>query len=368
MASPGPMKIYFCDICNESIPLKDINSNRISIEEGKIICQRCAPRRDRGASRVPAVLIAGVGLLAVATVGLAAVLWTSLESQGTKTSDLRQELDTLQASALNTEDHRTAQKEVLSRIDEIGRRMGLIESELGELRGQIAAAETRQGTDQEALRRRLDDEVGNLEARFGPSLDSLSHTLGELRAAVGAQGVRIESQAEAIDRLRDDLSHRGERDPVVAGPVVTPTDDGGAVPDTTTPDPSERETNALIAKLSDADSGVRYDAVVRLGRYRGDKVSAALEQRLEDDENYIRVAAIQSLKKMGAVRAVPKLIEALRDDDHFVMVAAAGALVGITSHEIAFRSDAPQKERERAAKAWEAWWEANKNRLLAEGL
>ena len=39
------LKIYFCDGCNESIPLKDINENRITIDAGKIFCAQCAPKK-----------------------------------------------------------------------------------------------------------------------------------------------------------------------------------------------------------------------------------------------------------------------------------------------------------------------------------
>ena len=43
------MKIYFCDKCNESIPLKDIGSNRISIdaERAALSCRAVEIEVDR---------------------------------------------------------------------------------------------------------------------------------------------------------------------------------------------------------------------------------------------------------------------------------------------------------------------------------
>ena len=37
------MKIYFCDICNESIPLTDLKDGRASTIKGKIFCGNCNP-------------------------------------------------------------------------------------------------------------------------------------------------------------------------------------------------------------------------------------------------------------------------------------------------------------------------------------
>ena len=69
------MKIYFCDLCNESIPLKDINSNRITIEEGKIFCQKCAPKKLKSGDRVPGAVFAVVALLLIGLVLLAGYGW-----------------------------------------------------------------------------------------------------------------------------------------------------------------------------------------------------------------------------------------------------------------------------------------------------
>ena len=40
------MKIYFCDECNESIPLQDIKDNNAVTLKGKIYCQNCNPLKE----------------------------------------------------------------------------------------------------------------------------------------------------------------------------------------------------------------------------------------------------------------------------------------------------------------------------------
>ena len=37
------MKIYFCDGCNESIPLTDIQAGQVTTVKGKLFCRNCIP-------------------------------------------------------------------------------------------------------------------------------------------------------------------------------------------------------------------------------------------------------------------------------------------------------------------------------------
>ena len=37
------MKIYFCDGCNESIPLADIQAGQVTTIKGKLFCGNCNP-------------------------------------------------------------------------------------------------------------------------------------------------------------------------------------------------------------------------------------------------------------------------------------------------------------------------------------
>ena len=69
------MKIYFCDKCHESIPLKDIKTNRITIDAGKIYCQGCAPKPTRS-SRSVNLLTFVIGMVVCLAGGMAvAALW-----------------------------------------------------------------------------------------------------------------------------------------------------------------------------------------------------------------------------------------------------------------------------------------------------
>ncbi|HEX5009303.1 MAG TPA: hypothetical protein VFY71_02790, partial [Planctomycetota bacterium] len=55
-ADPGrhAMKIYFCDGCNESIPLTDIQAGQVTTVKGKLFCRNCIPPGGVPASGPPA--------------------------------------------------------------------------------------------------------------------------------------------------------------------------------------------------------------------------------------------------------------------------------------------------------------------------
>ena len=45
------MKIYFCDGCNESIPLSDIQAGQATTIKGKLFCKNCIPPGAGGPSQ-----------------------------------------------------------------------------------------------------------------------------------------------------------------------------------------------------------------------------------------------------------------------------------------------------------------------------
>ena len=70
------MKIYFCDLCNESIPLEDLKDGKASTIKGKIFCRGCNPLNTVESSTTKS----GVGVmlpiaLFVVAAGLAGGAW-----------------------------------------------------------------------------------------------------------------------------------------------------------------------------------------------------------------------------------------------------------------------------------------------------
>lgn len=70
----------------------------------------------------------------------------------------------------------------------------------------------------------------------------------------------------------------------------------------------------LLSAISDADDGVRWQAVLALGRTNrnDDRAEAALLGCLEDSNQFVAAVAARSLARLGATNAAPRLLAELR--------------------------------------------------------
>lgn len=376
-SAPGrSMKIYFCDICNESIPLKDINSNRITIEEGKIFCQKCAPKKARSGERVPGPVLAMLAVVLLLVVAFGVMGWKLISDQSEQIRALQASTDSLDASLTGVPDRLKALEQDLSSLSDSVR---TVRDDLQTAKNEITSRHdtldqrerSNHGKQQEAMQKAID----GLTATLGGEITGLKDKI----AAVEVEDIKdlkltIEVLKEKVDILQDLVTSRGgapnpgggvagDDGAGGGGPPGDVTADGakgGGAPDTL----EDKEINAQIAKLSDPDPGKRYSAVIALSRYTGDKVVKALEGVLKDPEDYVRVAVIQNLRNLGANSSIPHIVQALRDSDYFVRVAARGALRALTGTKMDFDPDASPSERETKVKSWEKWWEENKARLI----
>lgn len=126
----------------------------------------------------------------------------------------------------------------------------------------------------------------------------------------------------------------------------------------------------LIKLSADADVAIAADAVRALGNI-GDRSAlktllgvltspGALKKKYKHDADVslVRSAAAFALGMLGDTAAVPELLKALRDPDRRVRQHADLALRQMSGRNVRFKANAPETERERAAKIWDAWWEA----------
>jgi hypothetical protein len=136
----------------------------------------------------------------------------------------------------------------------------------------------------------------------------------------------------------------------------------------------ERQTE-LLTKLRDAQGQACTDAlVIVIGQTNGDaKKSArkALAERLakdgadkltaylEDREVEIRRAAALACALSGSKAHVPQLIGLLGDREQLVSRAAWAALRNLTNQDFGPALDATDADKDKAIKAWQAWWAKN---------
>jgi len=362
------MKIYFCDICNESIPLKDINTNRITIEEGKIFCQRCAPKQGRAADRVPGPVLAVFTFVVLLLGGVAFMGWKLLSDQAAELNSLSATVESMQTRLAGVPATLEGTDDKLGRLGGDVHRMGEdLASAKAEIRQRHEALDERFQSAHESQKQSLGDALRQLSVSLQGDIDGLKTGFDDLKTnRVNPALVDMEVLKEKLDLLQDLVT--GLTRPRAA--PAEPTPEPSVVADGSGDDKAleDAEINRHIAKLADSDPGDRYSAVIALGHYSGSRVVKALEGMLSpepDPEDYVRVAVIKRLQELGRPSSVPHVIVSLRDADYFVRVAARGALRAITGTRMAFDPDGSPSEREDQVKSWERWWEENKAKLLA---
>lgn len=370
-AQAPAMKIYFCDICNESIPLKDINSNRITIEEGKIFCQKCAPKKQKSGERIPAPLWASM-LLLLGGLGLVSFLgWRSLADLDQGQRELKtlhensaQRLASLDAKIVSAvQDLETFQL----RVPRLGDDLMSLKSEMQQRLGEL---DRRESQNHDAQAKIVRTGLEGLTTRFENAAQELQKAVQALQIEAAGQKVSLEALKDQIVLVREMVTVREPATPVPApltGDSPKAPSSGDGVSPAVSESPESREVNTLIAQLQDPDSNVRYSAVVELSRFSGPKVVKALESMLTDSEDYIRSGVIKNLLKLGSMTSIPLMIASLRDKDYYVRVDAQRALRSLSGTEIAFDADGSPSERETKVKEWERWWDGNKDRILRGG-
>lgn len=353
------MKIYFCDGCNESIPLADVQSGQVTTIKGKLFCRNCIPPGALAGPPATAprvVSSAGRPLLTLLVVLL--VAWTAWRDR-----DLWLGV---------TGDDAGAPSHELQQTEEARRRMLLLEADLFALReqyeaqgreisGLASAAESMQAEAQaraQALAS-LGDEVqrqgiaqsaaGQLVERVQINANRVS-TL-ELRVDALSQAVAAHdayaAQAERRDQSTPSVGAAGMSSESVAQPA------GPAV------DPMRLAAmDAVRRLLLDPEPDKRFEGVdeVERGNYR--ELASDLVPLLQDEDMFVRLHAMNVLGNFGCEEAVPVLFDVLDDANAAIRKSAAETLVRLTGYDPGFDHKGSSADRTRATKKWRDWFEA----------
>ena len=355
------MKLFFCDICNESIPLQDIKENRSTTIKGKIFCRKCNPLNEltggepSGSSSTAAGpasgMLALVALLLVLTVaGLAYVIYemkfaaekpeagraTAVADLESRVGDLRAALTVLQKAFEDLEDLR----EVPERLESM----------------------QEESAGQSATLARMSKDVAELQ-------DGLV-AVGKLRERVEGLSLRQDESGQKISRLfasvegiRTDLTEVSDRPPVIVSSPGPATEDGGggggaSAPTDVAPD---GELLAIIEKLGASDPMARWEAVDQIRRRRDQALVPHVLPLLDDGDTFVRAQAIYTLGELKAMKAVPKLVKLLRDEEIMIREEALTSLIVITGQNLKFDVTGSRSVREAGIRKWEQWMAKNKD-------
>jgi hypothetical protein len=354
------MKIYFCDLCNESIRQEDLERSRVTTTRGKMICAKCLPAAPAGgaatgaAAGAPAAARGGgaVALLAIAALGLGGF-------------GLHQALTVKDALAA-----RTDPKEALANLGKQNDR--LLEDGVA-IRGRLetlAARQEKLASEPVALREALAEQLHRIESaeRSQQELSTLLASLRSDREMVGKLELRLGGLDKELDGLQGQVQGLAARVTALGtAPVAVPAAAEPGAADGPAPEPAfDAETKKRIAELSSKDEGVRWQAADYLAKKRDVALVKYLLPLLEDKDTFVKFRVIQAMQDLNAKVAVGRLVKLLRDGADIVRGQAQDALIALTGNNERFKLEGTPAEVEKGVKAWEEWYEKNKARF-AEG-
>lgn len=389
------MDIFFCDLCNESVPQADLDRGHAFRRKGRIICAACdqamtgdphhvghsklagephgssaALARAHGATAAaaaaplePPVAKEGGGIL----LGLLALLFAG--------GGFALMIDWVERVSAEVDTAGLGARLELARIengqDALGRRL---EARLSE---NTAASETLG----RALRDDLASQLGALRGDIEGRLESIGQLQGDIASLESSvtknedrTGLRVIGLEETAARMDEDM--RFFRDRLIeieesvrslaaqGSPFAAPSGAGAAA----ALGPNGERVPAwqgLLTDLSDQSPGIRLEAIYALGETRDSGVVPHLIPMLEDPDLFVRMASARILQDLGARQAAPNLIDALEDPQSAVREAAMVALRQITGEEFRFDPLANAGDRTKRVNAWRDWWKRSGEAFLA---
>jgi hypothetical protein len=397
------MEVRFCDLCNESVPQADLDTGRAIVSKGRVVCVKCERAMSGAAARPAAGATATVTQVAAVqtTVASAAAAppaaepvleaaarpWPPPPGPATvpvaparaagATSTLGLWVAVLgllfTAGAIAVFNERLKELDgsdqgLLKRLEAHAATLAKLEPLPQELKRESQRLEI-------ALRKDQDDKADSLRAELRKvdtalqaaraDLTRIAATIEALRAEatqgqtawtqriedVAARLARQEDDFKAATLRLDEVEDLARNPPVAALPVGANGAGAGAAEK-----PADSPWKALIADLSNANSGLRWQAVDGMGQSGDPATVPYLIPMLDDGDVFVRMAAARVLGNLDVPEAIPALIDTLEDVDSPVREAALVALHQITGRDFQFDPQANEAERARRLKAVRDWW------------
>lgn len=373
------MKIYFCDECHESIPLKDIADNRITIEGGKIYHERCRPsKKSRPVVRGNTATLFLAVVFGILAGSVIMALWGDLIVGGEDAEAMAKRVQRLETELMDLQGAHTRLETEISR--DLGESAGIDGSE-GKLarvnqslrnNGEAIQNLSRQfGGLSDGLRTELEARLKELTQFRKEGEDRLKAGLGRIDEQVvpkvDSLGRRVDGMDESLSAIQSRIAELEERG--LSGPIATPSegDEPPAGPTTGEPklDPEKQaRLEKLLKQLESSEGPRRFAAAVDLAEFRGRRVEQAMVGLLSDSADYVRSTALTNLMDMEARWAIPHIIPVLKSEDYVLRETAIAALVKLTGRSIGLEPDAGSAKALAKIRELEKWWEANKEKLL----
>ncbi len=331
-----PRGIFFCDVCGESVPDRDIEIGQARKKGAHVLCAAHAAAiatvpRPRVSWPLSAALVAlgAAAALLVRSLLLPGVEPGDLdaieERQGAAVAGVAESVRrAVESSALSAEEGRAAMEALASRIAALEDAGAESEGRLRSLAERLAAAEGA---------RTAAASVEDEEARL------------------------IDAELESIRRDVDAV--RGEVERLSLSAAAAPTSETPPAAPLDAPErPLALDRDAFRRQLVAADAAVRFSALVELAKRFGAGAAAEIAIALSDADPFIRAYAARLLGDYASHESVRDLLVALRDPEIEVREAAARSVREIAGTDFGFEPSGPEDGRLRAIRRVEDWWRA----------
>lgn len=342
------MKIYFCDLCNESIPLQDIKDNLAATIKGKIYCKNHNPLKDVQAavSRQPTSLLTAF-LLIVLIVLVSVLIGLMVMNQDST------EVEYATADALN---------KASATLDELKGNLAGLDTKLGEFdKSLIAQSETGRKMDSDLRLLKGDllgvkSELSNISKNF-QSVTNIRQRIDSMTLKQSEYNSSIKDLKSGLDAVNKQLADLENRIQNVASQranrvnVNTP-----AVKAKNAVVQEDPELQSILEKLKSSDEGDRFEAVYKVLDKRLKEALPEVKPLIHDKDQFVQLGAIQTVGEFLYLDALPDLVKVLRDPDVTVRDESLRQLIKMTGqNNLHFDVRGSQNEKEKAVKAWEKW-------------
>jgi hypothetical protein len=348
------MKIYFCDVCNESIPLQDIKDGVANTIDGRIYCREHNPLRafqdmsgKRSGDRLPVLMYGIVIVLLVVVLGIMIFGGGDKSQEYATLADQNQVRNKAAAMQTALEQLQETAGDLELKTQELDSENSVIQTDMVQLRGDLGG-----------IRGEIKQLSDNLKTASDArkKLDGLELKLQEFNSRLSSLEGDTVSIRQQISGLREKMSKRGGSGAVAA----VDTSDSSGVPENEPGGSESEELIRLRKMLSSNDNSVRFEAVNQVYDRRIREALPYLLPLLEDRDQFVQVGAIQTVGEFNYLPAIPILVKVLRDTDVTVREESLLQLIRMTGETgLEFDSRASASEREKAVKKWEDWLKKN---------
>jgi hypothetical protein len=399
------MRIYFCDLCNESVPQATLDEGTAVLRKGRVICASCeaamsshrhgpdepgaapvavggtpeeaqaapieplftaqparpgedttivepvgAPTLARPAPRSTSGGGLGVGLAAVALIFAVGSMAFLLDQRGQFDRHGLQLIEEVRRSRTTFQDEsRSMEARLTETVQQAAAGVADTERAVGELGGRVAALDADRDDALAGLREELRS-IGLKVQELDVALGRVAENESEL-ASLGETTANLHDQVLRMTRRLDDVEVTGDR--LLAAAPAEPRNE-------------QPQWFPLLADLESQNSGKRWQAVQSLGATRDPAVAEHLSPMLKDPDIFVRMATARILGDLEAAIGIPALIDALEDPEASVREAAVVSLRSITGRSFKFDPGGKEVERAKRVKAWRDWWKKAQSDFLEQ--